>query len=128
MLETDPLNSLASALHSAVIRDLPDLSSTWQGKTTTYRPSRHNVDVIMFSQLWSSTALGFCTPGFAGQSMTSAYTTIVIMDRTACVYFGEQLAYNCDAAHEAFRAALSSRDMPDQDGAVDLFKATLPSA
>ena len=50
-------------------------------------------DIYVFPQLWSTTALGF--PGIGGQSVTKAYTTVLIDEKTnyAGVFFENELAY-----------------------------------
>lgn len=58
------------------------------------RPTPQTCEVIMFRQVWGSTALGY--GGVGGQAMTNADTVIVISDLTghAAVYFGGgRLAY-----------------------------------
>lgn len=60
------------------------------------------VEMYMFPQTWGSTALGFS--GFGGQSMTSAYTTVVAEINYGWygVFFGERLAYLVLNPNDAF--------------------------
>jgi hypothetical protein len=59
------------------------------------RPAQSELEVFVFPQTWSSTALGY--PGIGGQSMTSAYTVVVQCCNTVCVYFnGDRLAYRLE--------------------------------
>lgn len=127
MQDYDPLNALSAALQSALNCDLPDLVSTWGGKEQRYRPARRNVQVCMFHQEWSTTALGF-DADMAGQSFSGAYTTVVMMDRTACVYFAERLAYTVDARNQQFRQDMSSHNLSDQLEAVSKYGAVIPAS
>jgi hypothetical protein len=102
MQVSDPLNTLSHAIHSAVMNDLPDISYEYKGESKSRRPRREDLDVTLFSQQWSSTALGFENT-VAGQAFTTAYTVVVIHERTACVYFGERLAYKVDTRNANFR-------------------------
>lgn len=54
----------------------------------------NDFDVYIFEQTWGSTALGF--PGFGGQSITSAYTFVLVPyspELPCFVYFGGRFAY-----------------------------------
>lgn len=94
-----PVTSLAEALYSALLKDLPEIEYQWQppGKRDAKpevrkrRPEEHEVEVTMFYQTWGSTALGF--GGIGGAAMTSAPTIIIACGRDAAVYFGGRLAY-----------------------------------
>lgn len=48
-------------------------------------------NVIIFAQMWSSTALGFS--GMGGSAMTTANTVVVVHGGEAAVYFGARFAY-----------------------------------
>jgi hypothetical protein len=100
MYDHDPLNSLADAIGAALHNDLPLQSREqiidWKTKQTAtkwYRPSRHDIEVYMFPQMWGSTALGY--GGIGGAAMTTAYTVIVVYKDFFAVYFGTggRLAY-----------------------------------
>jgi hypothetical protein len=102
----NPLEQVAAAIYSAILRDLPEIEykdRLWRDtekdkeeKLKKRRPYTDEVEVVMFPQMWGSTALGF--GGIGGAAMTSAYTTIVFgPNRTSvCVYFGTRLAYAID--------------------------------
>ena len=59
-------------------------------------------DVIVFSQIWGSTALGF--DGIGGQAMTSAYTTVIQEEIMGVygVFFGNSLAYIIENPSDEF--------------------------
>jgi len=100
MNHSDPLNTLADAIGAALHVDLPLKSREqivdWKTKQTAtkwYRPSRHDIEVTMFPQMWGSTALGY--GGIGGAAMTTAYTVIIRTAGCWAVYFGPggRLAY-----------------------------------
>ena len=67
-------------------------------------------DVVVFSQRWNSTALGF--GGIGGDSMTRATTTVVLKtDASADVYFGGRLAYSIHKINQLFMDDLAKRIM-----------------
>ena len=114
----NPFTPLHEAISAAVYRDLPDMNyedrdwEAWrkmskedQGhamKTDsvprvkkTRRPTSDELEIVMFSQTWGSTALGY--GGIGGAAMTPAYTVIVSHYNRSCVYFGYgRLAYMLD--------------------------------
>lgn len=149
-----PLQTLHEALASALHRDLPDIeyeTRDWeaeralnQGKLAgdktvirklrkaTRRPESEDVDVLMFSQTWGSTALGY--GGLGGAAMTSAYTVVVEGLGWRCVYFGcGRLAYKIEMAsltdeqREAWRQAVVKQWIPSRQEAVKSFNAQVPS-
>lgn len=126
MQVSDPLNTLAFALNSAIASDLPSREYEHRGETLTMRPRRDNVDVTLFLQEWSSTALGFDV-SMAGQAFCSAYTVVVSHDRAACVYFGEGLAYTADTRNLNFREDLAARRLVGQAEAVKRYAAIRPT-
>lgn len=80
------------------------------GEFIQIRPNEHNTSVRMFSQQWSSTALGF--GGIGGQAFTDAYTVIVEGPRRdVCVYFGGRLAYHIERPSAEFIADAASCNM-----------------
>ena len=98
---------MASALYSAIHKDLPDVEYTYReppvrdknGNRSTERkeekryrrPVADRVNVIQFYQTWGSTALGFGGVGMA--SISTADTTIVESeDRWVAVYFAGRFA------------------------------------
>jgi len=126
MQVSDPLNTLAFALNSAIACDLPAREYEHRGEKHTMRPRRDTVDATLFLQDWSSTALGFDV-SMAGQAFCSAYTAVITFDRTACVYFGEGLAYSVDTRNPAFRKDLDARSLVDQIEARTRYGAQLPT-
>lgn len=118
----NPVESLASAVYSAIHKDLPDIEYRgWtpvmkkdgvrrtEAPIKTRRPYTDDVEVFHFPQTWSSTALGF--GGMGGSSMTTAYTTVVLCGRKSAVYFDGRLAYVLDIANRTFVEDLSSHNM-----------------
>lgn len=89
------IDTLASALYSAIHKDLPDIEYKrgYSEEISTRRPTEYDCEVYHFPQTWSSTALGF--GGLAGQAFTSSYSTVVLPDTrdVAAVYFGGRFAY-----------------------------------
>lgn len=65
----------------------------------------------MFSQTWSSTALGF--GGIGGQAITDAYTIVLRSNLLGeyCVYFGGRFAYNIKKPNEKFVQDVLNRQM-----------------
>jgi hypothetical protein len=114
MKKSNPLLALHEALSAALLRDLSDVQfetldhaalralQKLDAKTeerpmreVVVRPTDADVDVVMFSQLWMTTALGY--GGLAGQSATQSYTVVVSTEREVCVYFrGGRLAYRIE--------------------------------
>jgi hypothetical protein len=73
------------------------------------RPMEDDVEVFHFVQTWGSTALGF--GGIGGSSMTSAYTTVVLMDGSAAVYFAGRHAYSIPEYNTEFIVDVRSQNM-----------------
>ena len=68
-------------------------------------------DVIVFSQCWGSTALGF--EGFGGQMMTEAYTS-VFEDRVSgifFIFFGTSLCYKLYSPSDEFFEDIKNRNL-----------------
>jgi hypothetical protein len=111
-----PLEALSAALYHAAHLALPDttyetrdfealyrlptveretamLNGTYPRKTVIRRPEPSECSVpLMFTEVWSSTALGF--GGLGGAAMTPAYTVIVQGPRRdLAVYWGGRFAY-----------------------------------
>jgi hypothetical protein len=115
-----PFLSLHQAIAEAVHSDLPDVVyedrdwTAWRNMpkpeqtlamqnntipcvTKSRRPVTDEIEVVMFPQMWGSTALGY--GGMGGAAITQAYTIIVSSKhrRQHCVYFGgRKLAYAVD--------------------------------
>lgn len=117
----NPVETLASALHAALLRDLPPIvvrEKDWDAFkrlpfqeqrarkkrdragdramgiptiTKKRRPYQSEVVVEMFSQVWPTRALGFEWPG--EEDLTTAYTVIVEHNGVFAVYFGGRFAY-----------------------------------
>lgn len=115
---SDIIECLAFALVRSIEVDLPNVTDwKWvydhgeQKKENFFRrPHSGEVEVYHFPQTWGSTALGF--GGVGGQAMTSAYTTVVILDNHyAAVYFAGRLAYKIDPVNEEFMRDLSAHNL-----------------
>lgn len=128
MRVSDPLNALSHALSMARHRDLPPVPFTWKGKTEERRPRAEALDVRLFMQSWSSTALGFdLDSGLAGQAFTTAPTVVVMHERSACVYFGECLAYRVPKMTADFLEDMKSGDVVSQSEAAARYGAQMPA-
>ncbi len=113
-----PIESMAAAVHSAVLRDLPDIMylSRKPGEDLSKsvekvrRPRYDEISVYQFPQTWGSSALGFGGAGCA--STTTADTTVVIEGKTtAAVYFGGRFAYLIDPFNNVFNEDLRAQNM-----------------
>ena len=73
---------------------------------------RPDFELIVFPQLWGSTALGF-DGEIGGQAMTRAYTTVVheSLTGTYMVFFGDRPAYKVQDATDQFFTDLSERNL-----------------
>lgn len=128
MRVSDPLNALSHALSMARHRDLPPVPFTWKGKTEERRPRAEALDVRLFMQSWSSTALGFdLHSGLAGQAFTAAPTVVVMHERAACVYFGERLAYRVAKMGPAFILDMKEGQLVSQSEAREKYGAEMPA-
>lgn len=122
----DPLNAMACALYSAIIKDLPDVEYIHRSpqrlneegeivrpgveEIRTRRPHQDRIEVTQFPQVWPSTALGF--GGIGGASMTTADTTIITGERDeAAVYFAGRFAYLVKQPNEEFYEALRRQQL-----------------
>lgn len=95
-------------------RDWEHFGKTGENKrvTKTRKHSDSDIEVYaMFSQTWSSTALGF--GGLGGQSITSAYTIILRSNYLGeyCVYFGGRFAYHIKRINQKFIEDVMNREM-----------------
>lgn len=70
-------------------------------------------EVYVFPQTWGSTALGF--GGCGGQAITTAYTTVVIMDNGEMggVFFGNGLAYVIPIPNREFFEDMMNHNMAE---------------
>lgn len=118
----NPVSSLAEAFYRALIKDLPDIEyRAWtphlkkQGVRPEHaplkkrRPHDDDVEVYHFPQTWGSTALGF--GGLGGSMMTSAYTTVVVSEQSAAVYFAGRHAYTVPKITRRFREDIHEHNM-----------------
>lgn len=114
----NPVESLASAVYSAINNPqiLPDIKLVHRSVDSMVRPSAYDIQVIHFPQTWGSTALGF--GGFGGAAMTTAYTTVIISQENAAVFFDGRHAYSIDNFDKAFMEDVSKRNMPSVDTAT----------
>ena len=95
-------------------RDWEHFGKTGENKrvTKTRKHSDRDIEVYaMFSQTWSSTALGF--GGLGGQSITSAYTIVLRSNYLGeyCVYFGGRFAYHIKRINQNFIEDVMNREM-----------------
>ncbi len=78
----------------------------------TRQHTSNDIEVYaMFSQTWSSTALGF--GGLGGQAITDAYTIVLRSDLLGeyCVYFGGRFAYNIKKPNDKFFQDVAKRQL-----------------
>lgn len=132
----DSISTVTSAVYHAKIEDLTDieydatprflkLQEGAKSEIKKRRPREEELDVYHFSQMWSSTSLGF--GGAGGASMTTAYTTVVHCKQIQeiCVYFDGRLAYNIDVSNAEVYTAVMERikefNMPDVRKAQEIF-------
>lgn len=111
MQSGNPVDSLASAIYTTISSSeiLPDIERTWRNDTKKVRPSVTDLNIIHFQQLWGSTALGF--GGIGGDAMTTAYTTVIICEQNAAVFFAGRHCYSVDNVNEAFMNDVNKRHM-----------------
>lgn len=118
---SNPIESLASALHHAALVALPEFqyeTRDWGSqdrnarKTVSRRPESCECSVAaMFPESWGSTALGF--EGMGGAAVTPAYTVVIEgPGGDLAVYWSGQFAYLVPAASDGrkkFLQDVSSR-------------------
>ena len=123
----DPVLALTHAMTMARHRDLPDAVSTWRGQEQRSRPQRDELDVRLFMQSWPNTSAGIdAASGMAGQAFCTAPTVVVMWRGTACVYFGECLAYSVTALKGDFLDDMRRGNLASQRSAVSRYDAHLP--
>jgi hypothetical protein len=137
---TNPIETLASCMADAAYSAFPEykyqdrnwaMHDKWRATLTreemktavapdecfvekTRKHSFYDLTVYnMFSQTWSSTALGF--GGIGGQAITSAYVCIIESNLVGgyAVYFGGRLAYVIDRPNEKFIEDIQRHRMVD---------------
>ena len=117
MIHGSPFDAIHNAISNAITYDLPYVEYERRGVKGSRRPYMHEVEVIMFPQVWGSTALGY--GGIGGSAMTTAYTVIINLDyQDYCVYFGTgDIAYKFNYANatpegrENFFKDMNARNM-----------------
>jgi hypothetical protein len=150
-MRNSPFDALHEAMAAAVHCDMPDVEyeqRTWPSavKNTEYlkkvvitknlrRPYASELEIHMFVQTWSNTALGYDYPpgGIAGQAFTDAYTVIVTLGNTICVYFGDRghLAYKVSidkmskTQFKYFATRLLNRNIPPMSEALNKLKGAI---
>ena len=117
----NPIEDMASAVYSAILRDLPEYESIIQtmreireeipGTLVKRRYHIHEISACQFVQTWGSTALGF--GGIGGQALTSAYTTIISTPDYSAVYFGGRFAYLAKTENKEFQEDFYSQRMAE---------------
>lgn len=94
---------------------LPLILERYINELRKFKPEARypNVELRMFPQVWSSTALGF--GGIGGQAFTSAYTVVVVDDVYNCcaVFYGEQLAYLIENPSQKFYDDVGNGNMAE---------------
>lgn len=80
------------------------------GEWRELRPNDQEIDVIMFTQVWGSTALGF--GGIGGAAMTTAYTVAVKgPNGDYAIYFNGRLAYHLEDPSPQFYEDLANHSL-----------------
>lgn len=98
---TDPLNSLAFALHDCY-RHMTEPHED--------KPSHKDCEVFLFQQMWPSTSCGF--GGISGQAFTKADTVVIIGPRgDACIYIAGRFAYYIRRPNDRFTQDLERHRM-----------------
>ena len=118
---TELIQSYTASIYSAIHNDLLDLEyqhrnpgeDPSKNKTKKRRPCIYDIqNVVTFSQMWGSTALGF--GGIGGAAMTNALTVCIEGPMGDwCVYFGGRFAYRIERPNEQFRADMLNWRMSD---------------
>jgi hypothetical protein len=126
----NPIESLHQALAHAQYEGFPEYEyedrdwehyyKTKEDRRIKKQAKHRSYDLIvyaMFSQTWSSTALGF--GGLGGQAVTPAYT--VVLESTHgmgyCVYFGGRFAYRIERPNDNFFNDINRQRMREVAGA-----------
>lgn len=101
--------SLTKSVFSFLHVDSPMIEYEWKGEVHQRKVREEDIDVIYFKQMWGSTSLGF--GGIGGSAMTQAYTTVILLQDRAYIYFGGDFCYSCKI-DEQFLEFLKTRSMP----------------
>jgi hypothetical protein len=118
MYSSNPDETLAKAIYTALPNPeiLPDIERNYRNQQGKVRPSVTDVEIYHFPQMWGSTALGF--GGFGGAAMTTAYTTVIVCEKNAAVFFEGRHAYSVDDFGPVFLADIGRCKMASIDKAV----------
>lgn len=102
-----------------ILQDFPKRIAEYLGKRNRLgdfqaieqRKYSDSYDMTVFSQLWSDTSTGF--DGWGGQSMTPAYTTIVVFEpmNIVGVYFQNTFAYLIENPTERFYEDMANKSI-----------------
>lgn len=102
-----------------ILQDFPKRIANYLGKRNRLgdfqaieqRKYSDSYDMTVFSQLWSDTSTGF--DGWGGQSMTPAYTTIVVFEpmNIVGVYFQNTFAYLVENPTERFYEDMANKNI-----------------
>ena len=135
MFSNNPINDLHHALSHAQYQGFPEFEyedRDWEHYHKTkidkrIKKSRHHssYDITvyaMFTQTWSSTALGF--GGIGGQAMTPSYTIVLESEQGSgfCVYFGGRFAYRIEKPNQSFFEDVAKRTMNRVSGAIKKYE------
>lgn len=135
MFHNNPINDLHHALANALYEGFPEFEyedRDWEHYHKTKidkrikksrRHSSYDITVFaMFTQTWSSTALGF--GGVGGQAITGAYTIVLESEQGCgfCVYFGGRLAYHIQKPNQKFFDDILNRRMVEVKSAKSLYE------
>lgn len=118
MQANNPVESLAKAVYTAInnAEILPDIERDYRNIKGKVRPDVGDCLIYHFPQMWGSTSLGF--GGMGGAAMTTAYTTVIVCDKDAAVFFGGRHAYSVDNFTDDFFKDVASHRMPSVKDAV----------
>lgn len=135
MFSNTPINDLHHALSHAQYQGFPEIEyedRDWAHYQKTKEDRRikksrlhspHDIVVFaMFTQIWSSTALGF--GGIGGQAITTAYTIVLESEFGAgfCVYFGGRFAYHITRPNQHFFDDIINRRLVSVKDAVSKYE------
>jgi len=113
-----PVQSLTWALMRALERDLngidspvaTDLLATHSGRPVASRPVEKECSVVMFSQSWSTDALGFA-PGTERTFIEAETIVITGPGGDACVYVSTQMLYHVQVPNRRFFLDVAAQQM-----------------
>nr|WP_293837523.1 hypothetical protein [uncultured Arsenicibacter sp.] len=117
------IESLASAVYQAKLRDLPLIKYEFGDQHHERRVDDQEIAVEHFPQTWGSSALGFANR-VGMRKLTVAYTTIVscLITEVAAVYFDGIFAYTAPTTSDNFHADTILRQVVSVDRAAERYK------